>query len=370
MSTPPTLAIPATDESSTTNMVDNSLIGLYNQTPTIEDTHGHHPALSLTVNGTDLAKRLDPSITKAIRSGSSSASMRPSVAAMRATLRMATPKQIGGPKLPNDDGVHVVVEKESDEESFNSSDGEISEPKPRSGTTGNSSKSKSKSYEETHDKVAPPAHLSKPTTAATTTTTTTTVTGVAPLHPAPNVSPAAFEAMSVEDKKENSYVYYEEVKPHKIKSVAASNRWSIIAENKKHLDNEYVDPIHNVLDTPRLYRKTEYHASDFIPPVDENQLLNSYRRIRDAVLIERDNKRITKLEMAEFYRKVNNCLNLGKDRMLTLQTMRSKQDEILVKWKDIEKKLIKKKNEVQADIGELVQGKFWNILSWFTATSL
>lgn len=60
------------------------------------------------------------------------------------------------------------------------------------------------------------------------------------------------------------------------------NRWTMIAENKKKLDNSYIDPIHNVLDTPRMYRKTEYHASDYVPAVDENQLLHCYRRIRDA----------------------------------------------------------------------------------------
>ena len=43
--------------------------------------------------------------------------------------------------------------------------------------------------------------------------------------------------------------------------------------------------------------------------------------------------------------------------MNTLKGMRIKQDDTLTRWKDIEKKLIKKKKEVHADIGELVQGK-------------
>ena len=135
---------------------------------------------------------------------------------MRATLRMVTPKQIGGPKPSQI--VTTVEEKESDEESFCSSDDEITLP------------TKTKSIDKQHIYNTPTSltsPTSKPSTGKSTSPFNVSLAskpstgggGVGPLNPAPNESQEDFNAMSDQEKKKNSYVYYEVVKPHKVKSV-------------------------------------------------------------------------------------------------------------------------------------------------------
>lgn len=75
-----------------------------------------------------------------------------------------------------------------------------------------------------------------------------------------------------------------------------------------------------MLTTPRL-QPTPYDPPGYQPIVDKNRILRSYRRLRDAYLIECDRHTRTREDIIEYKRKIEACKVLGKERM-------KKQEEV------------------------------------------
>jgi hypothetical protein len=130
-------------------------------------------------------------------------------------------------------------------------------------------------------------------------------------------------------------------------------------KNKNHRPETPVglDPsdeltLNTVLATPRL-DPTPYDPPGFEPGIDENRLLSSYRRIRDALIVERQRHAVTRDMIAHEQEQIDACKEFGVVKMAKVEMVRKKQDEMVLEWKALLKKEESKKKELHQDLAEL-----------------
>ncbi|GMI37309.1 hypothetical protein TeGR_g14464 [Tetraparma gracilis] len=111
-------------------------------------------------------------------------------------------------------------------------------------------------------------------------------------------------------------------------------------------------PLHTMLATPRL-PPTPYDPPDYTPILDKNALLAAYRRIRNALLVERERHQETRDEIVVVLDKIKLCREFGAEKMKKCTEVRERQDEIIKDWKQLIVKNDKKEKEMHKDIGEL-----------------
>ena len=119
------------------------------------------------------------------------------------------------------------------------------------------------------------------------------------------------------------------------------------------LHDDSAFPLHNALQTPRK-APTPYDPPGYVPALDMDGLLSAYRRIREALKVERINHKITKDETMIMNRKVAVCKNLSATRLKKLASVRDKQDGYMASWKEIEIRHKKQKAMWDKDITSLV----------------
>lgn len=104
-------------------------------------------------------------------------------------------------------------------------------------------------------------------------------------------------------------------------------------------------PLHTMLATPRL-PPTPYDPPDYTPILDKNALLAAYRRIRNALLVERERHQETRDEIVVVLDKIKLCREFGAEKMKKCTEVRERQDEIIKDWKQLIVKNDKKEKEV------------------------
>jgi chromosome segregation ATPase len=87
--------------------------------------------------------------------------------------------------------------------------------------------------------------------------------------------------------------------------------------------------------------------------IDEQRLLIAYRKVRDSLLIERDQAEVSADRVSTLERNLRLCAQVGSERMEKLNEVRDKQDETIIKWKILEKEAKRKKAELGKDVSEL-----------------
>jgi len=107
-----------------------------------------------------------------------------------------------------------------------------------------------------------------------------------------------------------------------------------------------------MLTTPRL-PPTLYDPPDYIPVVDKNRLLSSYRRLRDAYLKECERHKNTREEISDHLGKIKACNELGEQRMKKQDEVRKRQDSTIKEWMALEKEHKRKEKELHHDTNEL-----------------
>ncbi|GMH78586.1 hypothetical protein TL16_g07860 [Triparma laevis f. inornata] len=110
--------------------------------------------------------------------------------------------------------------------------------------------------------------------------------------------------------------------------------------------------LHNVLLTPRL-PPTPFDPPDYQPIIDRNKMLGTYRRIRDAYLMELDRHKATREEINYMLRRIEECKETGLERMDKMKVCREKQDQYLKEWADLEKVHKNAAKEAKRDVAEL-----------------
>ena len=110
--------------------------------------------------------------------------------------------------------------------------------------------------------------------------------------------------------------------------------------------------LHSVLATPRV-DPTPFDPPGYVPIIDKDRILGGYRRIRDALLVERERREETRADIARAGEQIAACKEFGREKMGLSDEVRKQQDVVIGGWKVLIEKMRKKKIEMHKDIAEL-----------------